>query len=144
MADIAAEPRVKRSPAPIVPGGGQLVLVVEDDADVRRLTVEMLEELNYRTLSASGGAEALTLLGERADIALLLTDVVMPDINGRRLADEAMQRRPGIRVLFTTGYTRNAIVHNGVLDQGVHLIVKPFTIESLAARLTDIFRSTTP
>jgi signal transduction histidine kinase len=119
-------------------GQGQVVLVVEDDTDVRRLTVEMLEELNYVALSADGGARALAIMETNQHVALLLTDIVMPDINGRVLAEEAIKRRPDLKVLFTTGYTRNAIVHNGVLDQGVHLIVKPFTIEALAAKLTEI------
>jgi signal transduction histidine kinase/CheY-like chemotaxis protein len=122
-------------------GARQLVLVVEDDPDVRRLTVDMLSELNYQTLSAENGDSALQLIDAHPDIALIFTDVVMPLMNGRKLADEAAIRRPGVKVLFTTGYTRNAIVHNGVLDEGVHLIVKPFTIESLAQKLTDIFRA---
>ncbi|WP_147041432.1 response regulator, partial [Skermanella aerolata] len=68
-------------------------------------------------------------------IVLLFTDIVMPDINGRKLADEALRRRPELKVLFTTGYTRNAVVHNGVLDPGVELIGKPFTLEELAAKV---------
>jgi CheY-like chemotaxis protein len=122
----------------VADGQGQVVLVVEDDTDVRRLTVDMLEELNYVALSADGGARALAIMETSPHLALLLTDIVMPDMNGRVLAEEAVKRRPGLRVLFTTGYTRNAIVHNGVLDQGVHLIVKPFTIEAVAAKLAEI------
>jgi CheY-like chemotaxis protein len=68
-------------------------------------------------------------------VDLLFTDVVMPDMNGRRLADEALRRRPGLKVLFATGYSRNAIIHNGVLDAGVQLIGKPFTVEELASKL---------
>ena len=64
-------------------------------------------------------------------MTLLFTDIVMPDINGRKLADEALRRKPGLKVLYTTGYTNNAIIHNGVLDAGVHLITKPFTLEQL-------------
>ena len=119
-------------------GQGQVVLVVEDDTDVRRLTVDMLEELNYVALSAEGGARALAIMETSPHVALLLTDIVMPDMNGRALAEEARKRRPDLKVLFTTGYTRNAIVHNGVLDQGVHLIVKPFALEALAAKLAEI------
>jgi signal transduction histidine kinase len=125
-------------------GQGQVVLVVEDDTDVRRLTVEMLEELNYVALSADGGDRALVIMENNQHVALLLTDIIMPDINGRVLAEHALKRRPDLKVLFTTGYTRNAIVHNGVLDQGVHLIVKPFTIEALAAKLTEILGPGTP
>ena len=68
-------------------------------------------------------------------ITLLFTDVVMPEINGRKLADQALARWPHLKVLFTTGYSRNAIIHNGVLDAGVHLIVKPFTLQELAVRV---------
>ena len=116
-------------------GAGQVILVVEDDADVRKLTVEMLKELGYTTLAAENGPTALRLIEENPEIILLLTDVVMPIMNGRELADEAIRRSPGLKVLFTTGYTRNAIVHNGVLDEGVHLINKPFTLDGLAAKL---------
>jgi CheY-like chemotaxis protein len=121
-------------------GHGEVVLVVEDDPDVRRLTVEMLEELNYVALSADGGARALEIINSSQQIALLLTDIVMPGMNGRALAELAAKQRPDLRILFTTGYTRNAIVHNGVLDQGVSLIVKPFTIEALAAKLAEVLK----
>ena len=69
---------------------------------------------------------------------MLFTDVVMPEVNGRKLADEALRRRPNLKVLFTTGYSRNAVIHNGVLDPGVQLIGKPFTIEELAAKMREV------
>ncbi len=116
-------------------GGGELILVVEDSAEVRHLVVAMVRELNYDVLDAPSGAVALALLDTNPDIGLVLTDVVMPDMNGRQLADEVARRRPEVKVLFTTGYTRNAIVHNGILDPGVSLIAKPFTIEALAEKL---------
>ena len=103
------------------------MLVVEDEAVVRQFTVDALSELGYRVLEAEGAAAALRLLDAHPEVPLLFTDVVMPDMDGRRLANEALRRRPGLRVLFTTGYTRNAVVHNGVLDPGVHLLGKPFT-----------------
>jgi DNA-binding LytR/AlgR family response regulator len=78
------------------------------------------------------------LLDTHPDIALLFTDIVMPDVNGAGLAEEARRRRPELKVLFTTGYTRNAVVHNGVLDPGVELIGKPFTIEDLAAKVREV------
>jgi CheY-like chemotaxis protein len=115
-------------------GKGQLVLVVEDDDDVRRLTVDILIELGYSILSANGPVQALSLLDKHPNIVLLMTDVVMPDMDGCELAQEAL-RRPDLKVLFTTGYTRNAIVHNGTLDDGVELIVKPFTLDGLAAKI---------
>ena len=69
---------------------------------------------------------------------MMFTDVIMPDVNGRKLADEAQRRRPDLRVLFTTGYTRNAVVHNGVLDAGVEIIGKPFNIEELAVKVREV------
>ncbi len=119
----------------------ETVLVVEDEDSVRSVTVDMLTELGYRVLQAEGAIEALKILDAHPEVTLLFTDVVMPDVNGRKLADEAKKRRPDLSVLFTTGYTRNAIVHNGVLDAGVHLIVKPFTMETLAQKLEEIFRA---
>ncbi len=116
----------------------ELVLVVEDEPAVRLLSVEALTELGYRVLEAEGGTAALQLLEAHPEIALLFTDVVMPEMNGRKLADEARRRRPGLKVLFTTGYTRNAVVHNGVLDPGVQLIGKPYTIEDLATRVRQV------
>jgi len=110
----------------------EVILVVEDEPGVRQFSVDALTELGYRVLEANGAAAALKLIDTHPDIALMFTDVVMPEVNGRKLADEARQRRPNLKVLFTTGYTRNAVVHNGVLDPGVHLIGKPFTVEELA------------
>jgi PAS domain S-box-containing protein len=119
-----------------VPGGRQeLVVVVEDEPSVRQFSVDALEELGYRVLQAGGAPAALRLLDEHADVALLFTDIVMPEINGRKLADEARRRRPGLPILFTTGYTRNAVVHQGVLDPEVELLGKPFTIDELARKV---------
>jgi CheY-like chemotaxis protein len=127
----------------IVPRGQQreVVLVVEDEPAVRELSVEALSELGYRVLEADGAAAALRLIDAHPDIALLFTDVVMPEVNGRKLAAEACRRRKDLKVLFTTGYTRNAVVHNGVLDAGVELIGKPFTIEELAAKVRAVLDS---
>ncbi|WP_183252907.1 PAS domain-containing hybrid sensor histidine kinase/response regulator [Brevundimonas basaltis] len=117
-------------------GGYEKILLVEDHDDLRAYSVGVLEELGYEVLEASNGRAALEVLQSHNDIALLFTDVVMPDgINGRQLADEAVRRRPGIKVLYTTGYTRNAIVHNGTLDAGVNLISKPFTFRELADKV---------
>jgi CheY-like chemotaxis protein len=120
------------------PHRGVKVLVVEDEAAVRSLTVEALTELGAIALEADGGLAALRVLDAHADVALLFTDVVMPEMNGRRLAEEALRRRPELKVLFTTGYTRNAVVHNNTLDPGVHLLVKPFTLEQLAQKLREV------
>jgi signal transduction histidine kinase/ActR/RegA family two-component response regulator len=117
---------------------GELVLVVEDEDNVRKLTVEMLRELGYSVAHADGATAALRALDANPATTLLFTDIVMPDINGRKLADEATRRHPHLKVLYTTGYTRNAIVHNGVLDQGVHLISKPFTLDQVASKLREV------
>ena len=118
------------------PGG--LVLFVEDQDGVRQFGVEALRDLGYAVLDAADAPTALRLLDANPDIVLLLTDVVLPGMDGSRLADEACRRRPGLRVLFTTGYTRNAIVHNGRLDPNVDLVTKPFTIATLAAKLREV------
>jgi DNA-binding response OmpR family regulator len=98
----------------------------------------ILSELGYAVLEARDAETALSLLrtGQRVD--LLFTDVVLPGKTGKVLADAAAELRPGLKVLFTTGYSRNAIVHQGRLDAGVNLITKPFTFEQLAARVRDL------
>ena len=116
----------------------EVVLVVEDEEQVRHLSVEALRELGYTVLQAPNAVTALRVLDEQPDVNLLFTDIVMPDINGRKLADEALRRKPGLKVLYTTGYTNNAIIHNGVLDVGVHLLTKPFTLEQLAGKVRDV------
>jgi len=117
---------------------GECVLVVEDDADVRSYAVETLGELGYDVLEAADAKEALGLIDKSRTISLLLTDVVMPGMNGRKLADEARQRQPALKVVFMTGYSRNAIVHQGRLDPGVELVQKPLTSEHLAAAIRKV------
>ena len=114
------------------------VLVVEDDAHVRTLAVEALHELGYTAMSAASPGEALELLGRAPAVALLFTDVVMPQMTGRQLADEALRRWPDLRVLYTTGYTRNAVVHNGMVDPGVAFLPKPYTFEALARKVRSV------
>jgi signal transduction histidine kinase len=121
--------------------GAETILVVEDDESLRDYTTEVLSELGYAVLEARDGPSALQAL-ERHHVDLLFTDVVMPGgMNGRELADEALRRRPELRVLFTTGYTRNAIVHHGRLDAGVQLIGKPFTFAELSAKVRQLLDS---
>jgi PAS domain S-box-containing protein len=118
---------------------GETILIVEDDPDVRGFLVEALRDLNYRTLSAPDAAAALRILGQAGTrIDLLLTDVVMPGLNGRELAVEAQRHRPELKVLFMTGYSRNAIVHQGRLDPGIEMIQKPMTQRELAGRIRDL------
>jgi CheY-like chemotaxis protein len=123
-------------------GGAEVVLVVEDEADVRNFVTEMLRELGYEVLEAADGSTALSIIEARTDIRLLFTDVGLPgSLNGRQLADRAMALRPDLKVLYTTGYARNAIVHQGRLDPGVELLNKPFTYAALAARIRTILDS---
>jgi CheY-like chemotaxis protein len=117
---------------------GECILVVEDDAEVRGYVVETLNELGYDVLEADGAKQALQLMQRHKTISLLLTDVVMPGKNGRKLAEEARSLRPSIRVLYMTGYSRNAIVHQGRLDPGVDLIQKPLTTEQLATAVRQV------
>jgi PAS domain S-box-containing protein len=115
------------------------ILLVEDDPDVRANAIEMLRELGYGVFAVADGPSALRLLETHPNVALLLTDVGLPGgLNGRQLAGEARRRRPELRVLFTTGYARNAIVHHGRLDPGVELITKPFSLSSLGAKLRQV------
>ncbi len=122
------------------PRGVGTILVVEDEQAVRRLTVEMLHELGYATLDVESGERALKIIDAHPEIALLITDIVMPDMNGRKLADAVLARRPGLPVLFSTGYTGDTIMHHGVLEPGVHVIFKPYSLEVLAAKLTELLR----
>jgi len=116
----------------------EVVLVVEDDARVRAVSVEALRELGYSVVEASSPSQALRMLDEGQQFTLLFTDVVMPDMSGRQLADRVLAKRPTLKVLYTTGYTRNAIVHNGMLDPGTNLLTKPFSIEELAWKVRKI------
>ncbi|WP_309085374.1 response regulator [Chelativorans sp.] len=124
-----------------LPSGREVVLLVEDDQQVLSLTAQMLRDLGYGVIEAHDGTEALEALAAHPDISLLFTDVVMPEMNGRRLAEEALKRRPNLKVLFTTGYTRNAVVHNGVLDPAVNLLQKPASLEQLAAKVRAVLDS---
>ena len=113
--------------------GEETVLLVEDDEGVRSYSSGVLRELGYQVIEAGDAAAALAALKDNPHIDLLFTDVVLPGgIHGGKLAEEVRKLRPGVRVLFTSGYTRNAIVHNGRLDPGVQLVTKPFTYEELA------------
>jgi len=125
--------------APVRGGADETILLVEDDEDVRASSTEMLRELGYTVLEAANARDALRLLDSHPEICLLFTDVGLPGgMNGRQLADVARGRRSNLRVLFASGYARNAIVHDGRLDPGVELITKPFTQDVLAERVRDI------
>jgi signal transduction histidine kinase len=113
----------------------ETILVVEDDPLVRRLTTEALRELGYTVFDSDSASNACAILERVPEIKLLFTDVVMPEVNGKKLADEALRLRPDIKVLYTTGYTPNAVVHGGMLDADVHFLSKPFTLDQLAAKV---------
>nr|WP_288355557.1 PAS domain-containing sensor histidine kinase [uncultured Pseudomonas sp.] len=116
-------------------GTGERILVVEDDQVVRMLMIEVLEELGYQLIQASDAQSALGLLEQHAPLDLLLTDVGLPGMNGRQLADAARQRQPGLKVLFATGYAEGAELRDGYLGDGMDMIAKPFSFDSLADKL---------
>jgi two-component system, cell cycle sensor histidine kinase and response regulator CckA len=138
-------PRVDEAAAPApapgdaVVGGSETVLVVEDVAAVRAVTSEMLRRYGYSVLEAADAETALRLAGKHdGEIHLLLTDVVMPDASGRELADRLTKLRPRMKVLYMSGYTDDAVVRHGVLQQGIAFLQKPFTPESLARKLRTV------
>jgi len=121
-------------------GGDETVLVCEDDDKVRAYTVDVLKELGYRVMEADNGAAALQALETASEpIDLLFTDVILPGgMTGADIAQQARAQQPGLRILFATGYARNAIIHHGRLDPGVELLTKPFTYAELAAKVRDM------
>jgi len=121
---------------------GETVLVVEDEPVVRNLIVEVLQDLGYRALEASDGPAGLRILQSRQHIDLLVTDVGLPGVNGRQLADAARETRPSLKVLFITGYAGNTTPANSFLAPGMELLAKPFPVEALATRIRNIIQST--
>jgi CheY-like chemotaxis protein len=137
-ARIESVPAAARTESVQLPAArsGETVLMVEDDDDVRNSTESLLRELGYAVLTARNGPEALGQVRGGGRIDILFTDVVLPQgMNGRALSIEAIALRPGLPVLFTTGYARNAIVHNGQLDPDVQFVAKPYTQRELALKL---------
>ena len=133
--------RTSARPAPSA-RGSETILLVEDDEEVRKFAAEVLREQGYTVHAASDGAGALRLLESESNISLLFTDVVLPGgMNGRQLADEARRRKPELKVLYATGYTRNAIIHQGRLDAEVELLTKPFTADALARKVRQILNA---
>ena len=135
-AGAQAEPIASASSDSEIEGGNETILIVEDDVFVRRSVTTQVQSLGYQTLSAANAAEALAIADSGARFDLLFTDVIMPGkMNGRQLADEMARRRPPLKVLFTSGYTENAIIHHGRLDRGVLLLAKPYRKLDLARML---------
>jgi len=141
--EAATEPENLRKTETVVARAAarETILVVEDDEAVRKLAVEGLTELGYVVIQADTASMALKLLDETPGIALLFTDVVMPNVNGSELAKAAQGRTPGLKVLFTTGYTRDAVVQNGIVDPAVRLIGKPYTLQQLSRTVREILDS---
>ncbi|GGA42129.1 hybrid sensor histidine kinase/response regulator [Sphingomonas psychrolutea] len=139
----AAQADPAAAEVPEMPRGDdrEVILVVEDEPGVRQFSVDALTELGYHVLEADCAAKALRLLEEHPEIVLMFTDVVMPEMNGAKLAEASRALRPALKILFTTGYTRNAVVHNGKLDEGVDLIGKPFSLEALAAKIRAVLEA---
>jgi CheY-like chemotaxis protein len=125
-ADTAEPPRAE---------AGETVLVVEDEPVIRDLIVEVLRDLGYRALEAADGPSGLKILQTRERIDLVVTDVGLPGLNGRQLADHARERRPDLKVLFITGYAENATIASGFLEPGMEMITKPFAVEALATKV---------
>jgi len=119
---------------------GETVLVVEDDDALRAVAVEALSDLGYNVLEANDGATALAILEREPSIDVLFTDIVTPGLNGKRLSEEAIRRNNKLKVLFTSGYTRNAIIHGGVVHDDVELLPKQYTIQQLALKLRQLLR----
>jgi DNA-binding NtrC family response regulator len=119
--------------------GNETVLLVEDDAGVRVTTFNILRLMGYKVLQARSGQEALSMMDQYdGTIDLLLTDVVMPGMNGRELAEQLRKHRPQTTVLFTSGYAEDVIVHHGIVDQDLNFLPKPFTMQSLGIKLREV------
>jgi len=129
-ADLMGAPRT---------GQGETVLVVDDEPTVRMLVSDVLEDLGYIAIEAADGAAGLRVLQSDARIDLLITDVGLPGgMNGRQVADAARALRPGLKVLFITGYAENAVLNHGHLDPGMHVVTKPFAMDALATRIKEL------
>jgi CheY-like chemotaxis protein len=122
-----------------LPCGSETILVVEDEEEVRKLAVQFLQKQGYKVLEATQGDEALFICGQHKEpIHLLVTDVVMPGMSGRELAERLTSLRPEIKILYMSGHTNSAIFHHGVLEPGVILLQKPFTLEGLARKVREV------
>jgi CheY-like chemotaxis protein len=116
----------------------ELILVVEDEERMRLVVEEAFRELGYKVVVAEDAKKALALLDANPGVSLLFTDVVMPEMSGRELVKEALSRRPNLKVVYTTGFSRNAVIHNGILDPDVNFLAKPFTVENLARKIRSV------
>jgi CheY-like chemotaxis protein len=139
VAAVAAPAAAPRPAEPTADAGGHVVLVVEDEGMVRDFAMTVLQEAGCRPIGAADGPAALEALEVHPEIALLFTDVVLTGpMNGRAVAEAALALRPGLPVLYTSGYASDVIVHDGRLDEGVNFLAKPYTAGDLAARVTGL------
>jgi CheY-like chemotaxis protein len=140
--DVALQPTVSKSSTGTPLGRGEVVLVVEDDPDVRELVVTLMGDLKYRVLEAADGSEALRLFGEAPHIDLLLTDVVLPGgISGRELSNRVVAKRPEVRILLMSGYATETLERDGQLRPGEELLHKPFSEDELARKVRSVLDS---
>jgi CheY-like chemotaxis protein len=126
---------------PVSPFKDTLILLVDDDRMVRELTNHMLGKLGYEVIMASSPQEAIEIGRTRSDFNLLLTDVIMPEMNGRDLYDTLRETHPDLQCLYMSGYTSNVIVHRGVIDEGVGFIQKPFDLSSLGMKISEVLEN---
>jgi CheY-like chemotaxis protein len=134
LAEPAPEPRDD-----LRPRGSEAILLVEDDERVRVVASRMLERLGYTVHAFADGPSAIAAVGRMTEVPpLLITDVVMPAMNGQVLTQQLMTLRPSLKVLFTSGYTANVIVHHGVLEEGIEFLAKPYSLDQLARRVRDV------
>lgn len=139
FAEPAAAPNpAAPPPAPAAAASGEKILLVEDDDRVRQFSLEAVRDLGYSAMAAENGAAALTLIDGAPDVALLFTDVVMPGMNGTELAAAVKAKRPDIKILYTTGYAHETIAKRGLKVEGADVLMKPFTVDQLAAKLRDV------
>jgi PAS domain S-box-containing protein len=137
-----AEKLVRRESTETFLGGNETVLLVEDEESVRDLALMFLKQLGYRALHASNGGEAFMMMEKHAGtIDLLITDVVMPGMNGRELAERLVKLQPGMKVLFTSGYTEDVIVHHGVVEKHLNFIGKPYSLHTLSGKIRAVLSS---
>jgi CheY-like chemotaxis protein len=127
-------------PQPAIPTGKGTILLVEDEPMVRELGRTVLEELGYEVTAASNGKEALRILAERKEgpFDLLFTDVVMPEMGGRELAEKLRPLCPATKVIFCSGYTEDAVFHSGGLEKGVYFLQKPYTVAGIAQKVSSV------
>ena len=137
--DVESEDLAQRAAEVARAGQGETVLIVDDEPSVRMLVTEVLGDLGYAAIEATDSAAGLKILQSEARIDLLITDVGLPGgMNGRQMADAALVRRPGLQVLFITGYAENSLIGNGRLQPGMQILTKPFAVETLAMRIRDL------